>query len=168
MADFMASPPEKKGFNPIFAIGVVVGLAVIGIALYAMSFRPSVEDQTALVLANTIRDDSPEFEALSRDIIISRSDNTVQSPTGLGTISMYIKGRIRNKGTRTFTALEINVAVVDQEQKVLKEKKVLAVPVQRTSLGPDETMPVSLQIDGFAPGDDRADIRWKVTAIRVE
>lgn len=168
MAEFMAPQPAQRAFNPIFAIGIVIGLAVIGAAIYALSFKPSMADQTAAVLADTIREGSSEFEELSRDIIISRSDNTVQSPTGLGTISMYIKGRVRNKGTRTFTALEINVAVVDQQKQVLREKKVLVVPVQRTSLGPDETIPVSLQIDGFSPADDRADIRWRVTALRVE
>jgi hypothetical protein len=168
MDDFLAPAPKTKKFNPLFLIGILVGLALVGAAIFAMSFRPTVEEQAQQVLAGTFKEGSPEFAELSRDIIISTSDETVQSPMGLGTVSMFIKGRVRNKGTRTITALEINVAVVDQYKEVLKEKRVLAIPVQRATLGPDETIPVTLQLDGFAPNDDRADIRWRVTAIKAD
>ena len=65
-------------------------------------------------------------------------------------------------------ALEINVAVVTQFNKVLKEKRILVVPTQVPRLEPDQIIPVTLSLDGFAKDDDRANIRWKVTAIRVE
>ena len=65
-------------------------------------------------------------------------------------------------------ALEINVAVVTQFNKVLKERRILVVPTQVPRLEPDQTIPVTLSLDGFSKDDDRANIRWKVTAIRVE
>ena len=80
---------------------------------------------------------------------------------------MYIYGKIRNKGTRTIDILEINVAVITQFNQVLKEKRILVVPVQQPTLDPGQTIPVTLALEGFSKDDDRANIRWKVNAIRA-
>ena len=161
-------PQEKKKINKAFIAALLIGALLIGGAIWWMSFKPSMEEQTAKILEGSLRDGSPEFDALQRDIIISRDPNTVESPMAFGTISMFISGKIRNKGTKTFNALEINVAVVTQFNQVLKEKRILVVPTQVPRLEPDQTIPVTLSLDGFAKDDDRANIRWKVTAVRVE
>ena len=127
-----------------------------------------MDEQTAKILEGSFHEGSPEFIELSKDIIISTDDKTVQSPTGMGTISMYINGKIRNKGTRTINVLEVNVAVVTQFNKVIRERRILVVPVQQPVLGPDQTIPITLTLDGFTADDDRANIRWKVTAIKAE
>ena len=44
----------------------------------------------------------------------------------------------------------------------------LVVPIQDAMLSPDETIPVTITLDGFSKEDDRANIRWKVTAIKAE
>ena len=93
----------KRGFNPLLVVGVLVGVAVIGIAIYFLSFKPPMEQQTAQILADALREGSPEFAAVNKDIIISTDDKTVESPTGMGTISMYIHGNIKNKGDRKRT-----------------------------------------------------------------
>ena len=80
---------------------------------------------------------------------------------------MYIRGKIRNKGARPINGLEVNVAVVDSFNQTLREKRVLVVPTQLPELAPGEIIPISLEISGFEKKDDRADIRWKVTAIRA-
>jgi len=80
---------------------------------------------------------------------------------------MGITGRVKNKGDKTIDGLEVNVAVVDQFNQVLKEKRVLVVPTQQALLAPGEAIPITLTIDGFDKNDDRANIRWKVTAIRT-
>ncbi len=161
-------PAEKKGINKVFVAALLVGVVVIGAALWVISLRPSMEEQTAKILEGSFREGSPEFAELTKDIIISTDKNTVESPMVTGTISMFINGKIRNKGTRTLNALEINCGVVTQFNKVLKEKRILVVPTQVERLEPDQTIPVTLSLDGFAKDDDRANIRWKVTAIRVE
>jgi len=161
-------PEEKKGINKVFIAAMMVGVVAIGAAIWILSFKPSMEDQTAKILEGSLREGSPEFAELTKDIIISTDPGTIESPMATGTISMFINGKIRNKGTRTLNALEINVAVVTQFSKVLKEKRLLVVPTQVPRLEPDQTIPVTLSLDGFAKDDDRANIRWKVTAIRVE
>ena len=159
--------PEKKGINYGFLIGVVVGVLLIGAAIWVMLLRPPVQDQRAMVLEGAFREGSPEFAAVTKDIVISTDDRTVESPTGLGTISMFIVGKVRNKGTKTITILEIEAAVIDQQNNVLKSKNVLVVPEQSEPLGPGEMTAVTLALEGFDRKADRANIRWKVTALRT-
>ena len=147
-------------------IGVVIALVLIGGAIFLLSRKPPVSEQAAQLIASAYQEGSPEFNDLSKDIIIATDDRTVESPTGLGTISMYIYGKIHNKGTKTIDILQVDAAVVTQFNQVLKSKRILVVPVQQATLGPGETIPITLTLDGFSRDDDRANIRWKVTAIR--
>ena len=167
MDDLFKPEEKKRGINPAFVGGMAVGLILIGVTIYLLSFKPSMEDQTAKILEGSFREGSPEFTAITKDILISTDENTVESPTGMGTISMYIKGKIYNKGTKTINTLEVNVAVITQKNEVLREKKIVVVPVQQPQLAPGETIPITLTLDGFNRKDDRANIRWKVTAIRT-
>lgn len=161
-------PQEKKGVNKVLIGGVIVGLVLIGIAIWLLSFKPSMEDQTAKILQGSFQEGTPEYAELNKDIVISTDeDNTVQSPMGLGKISMFIHGKIRNKGTRTINILEVSVSVVTQFNKPLRERKILVVPVQQASLAPGQIIPITLTFDGFDKDDDRANIHWKVTAIRA-
>ena len=168
MDELFETGKEKKGVNLVFIGGLAVALAIVAGAIWTLSFRPSIEDQTAKLLENTYREGSPEFATITKDILISTDENTVESPMGLGTISMFIKGKIYNKGTKNVTTLEVNVGVVTQKNEVLREKKILVVPIQQPSLKAGETIPITLTLDGFDRKDDRANIRWKVTAIRAE
>jgi hypothetical protein len=168
MDDIFGREQDKKGINKAFLTAVVIALAAIGLIIWVLSFKPSMEEQTAKILAGSFSEGTPEYAELNKDIIISTDEGTVQSPTGMGTISMFINGKIRNKGNRTITALEVNVAVVTQFNQILKERRILVVPVQRAQLGPGETIPITLTLDGFSKQDDRANIRWKVTAIRTQ
>ena len=164
--DDLFKPVEKKsGVNKVFVGGLVFALVAVAVVLGVLSMKPSMDVQTAQILDGALRE-GPEFDILNKEILISTDDGTIQSPTGMGTISMYINGKIRNRGTRTFSALEVNVAVVTQFNVVLRERRILVVPVQKPVLGPGETIPITLTIDGFAKEDDRANIRWKVTAIK--
>lgn len=168
METILNKDDEKKGVNKVFLVALLVGVVVIGAGLWVISLRPSMDEQMTQILAGSFREGSPEFQEITKDIIISTGEKTVESPTAFGTISMYINGSIYNKGTRTINGLEVNVAVVTQFNDVLKEKRILVVPVQQAVLAPRETIPITLTLDGFTKDDDRANIRWKVTAIRVE
>jgi hypothetical protein len=167
MEDLFKVEDEKRGINKVFILAALIAMVAIGAAIWALSFRPSIEEQTATHLQGAFREGSPEYAELNKDIIISTDDKTVESPTGLGTISMYINGKIRNKGSRPIDVLEVNVAVVTQFKEVLRERRILVVPIQQSVLEPGEVIPITLTLDGFSKEDDRADIRWKVTAIRA-
>lgn len=160
---------ERKGINKGLIIGAIIGIVAIGAVLLYLSTKPSEDEQVAQILKGSYHEGSPEFADLTKDIIISTDlDKTVESPTGLGTISMWISGNIHNKGNKVINGLEVSVWVVTQFKEKLKEKRVLVIPRQQAVLNPGETIPITLTLDGFDKNDDRADIRWKVTAIRVQ
>ena len=158
---------QKRSFSPLLIVGGLVGLVVIAIGIYVLSTKPPMNQQAEQILVGAMLEGTPEFAALSKEIIISTDPTTVESPTGMGTISMYVKGNIKNRSSKNITALEVSVSVVTQKKEVLREKRVLAVPVQNTSLLAGEIVPITLTFDGFTSKDDRADIRWKVTAIKT-
>jgi hypothetical protein len=155
-------PRSSKGL----AIGAVIGIIAIALAAYYISQQPSMDDQIAAIMEGSYREGSPEFEELARNIRITTSQDTVESPDTYGTISMYIRGRITNNGDRPITVLEVKASVVDLEESVIREGTLLVVPRQANRLDPGETVIGSLTIQGFAKSDDRANIRWAVTAIK--
>jgi hypothetical protein len=167
MDGFLEPQEKKKGFNWMLVIGSIVGLLLIGATVLLLMRQPSMEVQRATVLEGSYREGSPEFDRITKDIIIATAEDTVESPNAFGSISMYIHGTIRNKGDRIVNGLEVNVAVVDINNKVLREERRLLVPTQWPELAPGQTIDVRLEISGFSPRDDRANIRWKVTAIRA-
>lgn len=167
--DTLFEKEPKKGINKTYIVGGLIGLVVVAAVIAAAMLLQgkSMDEQKQDVLADALREGLPQFEEVTKDIIIATGDNTVESPNAFGYISMFITGKIRNKGTRNINGLEVNVAVVDQFNQTLKEKRVLVVPTQVQLLGPGESIPITLAVDGFDKKDDRANIRWKVTAIRV-
>lgn len=168
MDDIFKPDEKKRGVNKVFIGAIVIAAVAVAAVLGVLSLKPSMEEQTAKILAGAYREGSPEYAELNKDIIISTDDQTVQSPMATGKISMFIHGKIRNKGTKTINILEVNVAVVTQFNQVIKERRILVVPVQQPTLGPDDIIPITLTLDGFEKSDDRANIRWKVTAIRAQ
>lgn len=167
METFLQEREKKKGINKGLIVGILVGVVVVALGIWLLMQQPSMEDQMSTVLEGSFREGTPEFTEITKDIIISTADDTVESPNAFGSISMYISGKIRNKGQKVINGLEVNVAVVDSFNQVLREKRVLVVPTQIPQLAPGEIIPIHLEISGFEKRDDRANIRWKVTAIRV-
>lgn len=166
---FEHKPPQKRSITGLL-IGVVVGLLLIGgVATWWVTRTPSIEDQTAKMLQDSIREDSPEFAALAKNIQIARDDQrTVESPTGQGTISMYIHGNVYNKTGKTITLLQVTVSVINQQNQPIRDRAVLVVPVQHGPIAPGDSAPIDVQIAGFDRHEDRANINFKVTAIKVE
>ena len=166
---FEHNPPQKRSVAGSL-IGVAIGLLLIGgVAYWWLNHTPSIQDQTAQILAGAYRPGSPEFDDLQKKVMIAKDENrTVESPTGLGTISMFIYGTIYNRTGKTITALEVNVNVTDQQKNVVKEKNVLVVPMQQSSIAPGDSIPITTTLDGFDRKADRANYNFKVTAIKVE
>src|SRR6476620_754157 len=131
MDSFLEPQEKRKGNFKVLVLGALVAIVLLGAGIWLLTRQPSMDDQMANILDGSYREGTPEFAAITKDIIISTADDTVQSPNAFGTISMYIGGKIRNKGDKVINGLEINVAVVDSFKNVLKEKRVLVVPTQR-------------------------------------
>ena len=169
MENFLAEKKEKKKINKVFIIGILAGILLLAGALWLISLRPGEADLKAKQLEGMFLENSPEFEQLNKDIVISTDfERTTESPTGLGTIQMSIFGKIRNRGTKTINGLQIRVSVVDRQNKVLKEREVLVIPTQQETLAPNDILDANVVFDGFTREQERANVRWKVSAIRTQ
>ncbi|MBA4121304.1 MAG: hypothetical protein H0X72_02420 [Acidobacteria bacterium] len=161
---------EKKGVNKVLLAALAVAALIVAGGVWLLTFQPSAEEQKQQQLAGAFFEGSPEFESYTKSLIITTdTDRTSQGRLGLGTIQMAIHGDVRNRGNKTINGLELNVGVVDTKNQVIKEKKILVIPTLQTeTLQPNETMKVFAALDGFTSKDDRANVRWKVSAIRFQ
>jgi len=160
---------EPKGTNKILIGALLTAVAIVAGGIWLLSFQPTMNEQKQQQLVGAYLEGSPEFEGYTNNVIITTDMNrTTESPLGLGTIQMSIHADIRNKGTKIINGLEVKVSVVDIANKVIKEKKTMVVPNQTTKLLPNETIHIFVPMDGFDRDDDRANVRWKVSAIRFE
>jgi hypothetical protein len=161
---------EKKGANKVLLGALLAAAVLVAGAVYLFSLNPSTDEKKQQLLADSYLEGSPEFEQYTKDIVIQTDmENIMQSPTGMGTIMMSVPAKIRNKGQKTVSALEVKVAVVDLAGKVVREKKLLVVPGQQhQTLQPGQIIPITASVEGFKRDDDRANVRWKVTAIKVQ
>jgi len=168
MENFLQEKKKPGGINKVLVGALLVAAVLVAGAVWLLTFVPSSEEQKQLQLAGAFFEGSPEFAAYTKNLIITTdTDRTSEGRLGLGTIQMAIHGDVRNRGDKTINGLELNVGVVDVKNQVIKEKKILVIPTLLTeTLQPNETMKVFATLDGFTSKDDRANVRWKVTAIR--
>lgn len=169
MDTFLQEKNEKQGISKVLIGALLAGLVIVAAIVSLIALKPSSQEARDQALEGAYREGTPEFAAYTKKIIAQTDENrTTQSPTGMGTIVMSIGGSIRNITGKTLTGLELKVGVVDSFGKVLKEKDVLVIPRQAEKLENNQSLPVQVLIEGFGKDDDRANIRWKVTAIKVE
>ena len=156
--------------NKSFLIAILIAVLLVGGGILIIwKLQPSMEEQQSQALSGAFREDSPEFQVITKRIIAENDeDKTWFSPVGTGGIMMSIAGKIRNNSDKTLTGLEIKVSVLDSFDKVVKDNTLTVVTTQQKKLEPEGEMNVVVRIDGFKPDDDRARIRWKVTAIKTE
>ena len=78
MVDLFKPEEKKRGVNKVFVGGLIFALLAVGAVIAVLSLKPSMEVQTAKILEGSLREGSPEFDALHKDKIISTDDGTVQ------------------------------------------------------------------------------------------
>jgi hypothetical protein len=156
--------------NKSFLIAILIAVLLVGGGILLIwKLQPSMQEQQEQALSGALHEGSPEFAVLTKRIVAENDeDNTWSSPVGTGYIMMNIAGKIRNNSDKTIIGLELNVSVLDSFDKVVKDNTLTIVPTQQKKLAPKQEMNVIVRIDGFKPDDDRARIRWKVTAIKTE
>lgn len=165
---FPENNSEKKSNKVLIAALTAAVLAVVAV-IALLSLKPSAVQVEQEALEGAFREGSPEFQTYTKRIVAeTNEDATTKSPTAMGTVMMSIGGNIRNFTGKTLTGLELKVGVVDPFGELLRERDIIVIPKQRESLENNQTMPVRVIIEGFDPKADIANIRWKVTAIKIE
>ncbi len=162
---------NKRDSKSLKTLLIALGVAALLIAgiIGLITLLPTNKDVVEQAIEGSFREGSPEFAQLTRKIIAETNEGqTTESPTAMGTINMYVGGKIRNLTGKTLTGLELTVAVIDMKGKPVKEKTLVVIPTQLDRLNDGQMMFVKINMEGFKPDDDRANIRWKVTAIKAE
>ena len=161
---------KEKGSNKVLFAAIGVAILAVAAIIGLLFLRSTTEEVKKQVLDGAYREGSPEFKDIAgRIIVFNDADNTMESPTGRGTITMFTRSTIRNNSDKTITALEITVGVLDPMGKVIREKAVTVVPSQNVeAMAPQQNVPVAVPIEGFSKDDDRARVQWKVTAVKTQ
>jgi len=79
---------------------------------------------------------------------------------------MTLHTTVRNFTGRTIDGLEMRAAVVDHQNQVVRDRTLVVIPGRRDELGPNKTMSVGINVEGFTDTDDRANIKMEVTGFR--
>ncbi len=169
MDTFLQQPEQKGGVNKTMLIALAIAAILVALGILIISQTRTINQIKEQAIDDAFREGQPEFALYTKKISIQTDqDGTTESPTAFGTVVMSISGIIRNITGKTLTALEIKVTVIDMAGKPLKDKTVIVIPKQADKLENGESLPVRVMIEGFNKDDDRAQIRWKVTAIKVQ
>lgn len=169
MKSFDQQNEQKKGINKVFIIALIVAILSAAAIIWATTLLPAGEEAKAETIENAVREGDPEFEELTKKIIIyNNADRMTQSRTGMGTILMNLTGTVKNITGKTLTGLEIKVGMIDSKKEIIKDKTLIIIPKEIEKLETGETREITASIDGFKKDDDRANAYWKVTAIRTE
>lgn len=168
MENYTEQKDKGRRFSATMAAALVAAALVVGAGIFFLGTLRSDRQEKTEMMQGAFREGSPEFEALTRKIV-TETEEATQATTPLGAVVMTVNGRVRNNSDRTIVGLEARVSILDSKGNPVKEKIVVIVPGSGLQkLGPDQEVRVVVPIDGFKENDDRADIRWKVTAIKPE
>ena len=168
MDSLMNENKERQSAPKLFWIVMMIGILIFGglIAYFLSQPTPVVQD---VKLQNAVREGSPDFEALkSRVLVLEQPDLATQSQNAAGGITMTLRGIIKNFSGKTLTGLEVIASVVDENGKAIKEKTAILIPTQVSPIENNKSALASIDMAGFSPKDNRANFKFRVTAIKVE
>jgi len=146
------------------AIAAAVVIALFFYFLMRASSSPAGGDAA---LQGAIRPGSAEFEQYKEKIVLDAPEAD-EAKRALGDIVMSLHTVVRNFTGKTLSGLEVRAAVVDHQEKAVKERTVVVIPIRQRELGPNKTMTVAIMLEGMTDTDDRANIRMQVTGFKFK
>jgi hypothetical protein len=150
----------------IIGVAVIAAVVIAGF-LYFLSRATSSGGSADPVLEGAIRRGSPEWEQSYSKIVLDPPEAD-EAKRALGDTVMNLQTTVRNFTGRTLNGLEIRAAVVDHQDKAVKERTLVMVPSRQPELGPNQTMVVTVRLEGFKDSDDRANIRMEVSGFKFK
>jgi hypothetical protein len=154
------SIPEEKPKRTLIIVVAVIAAVLIGGFFYLL-LRKSVASSPPQTLQGAIRPGSPDWDKYIKLIALDDPEAD-EAKRALGDTVMTLQTTVRNFTGRTITGLEVRGAVVDHDNKPVKQRILVVIPGRQPELDPNKTMRVSILIDGFSDSDDRANIKMEV------
>lgn len=150
---------------------IIIGVAVVAVLFIAVIFyflmRASSGGNLEPVLEGAIRPGSPEFDQYNAKIFIDKPEAD-EAKRALGDIVMNLQTTVRNFTGRTINGLEVRAAVVNGEDKPVKERTVVVIPTKQPELQNNGTLVVVVRLDGMKETDHRANITMEVTGFKFK
>jgi hypothetical protein len=159
------SIPEEKSRRALVIFVAAFAAAFIA-AFFYLLLRNTAAPSAPPTLAGAIRAGSPDFEKYNKLIVLDEKEAD-EAKRALGDTVMTLHTTVRNFTGRTITGLEIHAAVVDHQDKPVKERTVVVIPGRQSDLDPNKTMKASVMLEGFTDTDDRANIKMEVTGFTL-
>jgi len=164
-------PPEHSIHEEKSRRTLIIFVAAFAAAFIAGFFYLLLRSTTAPIapptLAGAIRAGSADFEKYGKLIVLDEQEAD-EARRALGDIVMTLHTTVRNFTGRTITGLEVRGAVVDHDDKPVREIIVVVIPQRdRPELDPNKTMKASVLLEGFTDGDDRENYKMEVTGFTL-
>lgn len=155
---------SRRSLIIFVAIAAAIVIALFFYFLMRASSGPADGD---VALQGAIRPGSAEFDQYKEKIMLDAPEAD-EAKRALGDIVMSLHSTVRNFSGKTLSGLEVRAAVVDHQEKAVKERTVVVIPTRQAELGPNKTMTVSVMLEGMSDTDDRANIRMQVTGFKFK
>ena len=151
----------------IIIVAVVAVVIIAGLFYLLMRAGTSGGVNPPARLEGAIRAGSPEWDKYSKSIWRDEPVADDSKPL-LGGPVMTFRTTVRNLTGRTINGLEVWVAVVDHQDKPVRERTAVVIPTElHPELEPNKTMEVAVQLN-FAGTDDRARIKLEITGFKFK
>jgi hypothetical protein len=148
-------------------IGVAVVAAVVIAILFYLLMRATGGGTPEPKLQAAIRPGSPEFEQYRARIVVDEPE-AEEAKRALGDIVMSLHTTVRNFSGRTLSGLEISGAVLDHQDKPVKQRAIVVIPGRQAELENNKTVYVTVVLDGMTDKDDRARIKMEITGFKFK
>lgn len=155
---------SRRSLIIVVAIAAAIVIALFFYLLMRAGSAPAGGDAS---LQGAIRPGSADFDQYKEKIVLDAPEAD-EAKRALGDIVMSLHTTVRNFTGKTLSGLEVRAAVVDHQEKAVKERTVVVIPTRQRELSPNKTMTVSVMLEGMADTDDRANIRMQVTGFRFK
>ena len=165
------SQPEKNIADTdttrrtIFIV-VALASALLVAAFVYLASRPSAQRGEPR-LEGAIRAGTPEFEQYRERIVLdfNPDEDASESTRAVGDIVIAVRPVVRNFTGRTINGLELHAAVVDLENKPVRERTIVPIPGRQAELETNKVLEVPFMIEGIKKDDTRANIRIEITGV---
>ena len=149
----------------IIVVAIIAAVAIGGL-FYLLMRQTSTGSTPQPRLAAALRPGTPDFEKYRSQIVLDEPE-AEQANSMLGGLTMTLQTTVRNFTGRTITGLEMRAAVVDHQNRPVKERTFVVIPTRQPELEPNKTLVVPIKLEGMKEEDDRANIKMEVTGLTL-
>jgi hypothetical protein len=158
--------PELRWPIVLTAAFITAVIAILVAALYYVAMpRPTVDPYDVSQLEAPLRAGDPEFEHSRHQIAVDALLG-IEKVHPFNNLAVEMTGSIKNNTGRTINGLEIRGAVLDHEDAIVRDRRIVVIPNRQTVLEPDETIKVRILLENISKDSDRARLTLEVTGLR--